>query len=213
MLIRFKKNAHALKPLLFIDLFAAQMKHSFIASTKGTNRLKLDKWQSFSHYAIVPFLLIVPVFTTYQLFNIYITGNYTGRRTAQELPLSGYIFLLPAVLMYFVQKRRLRYKEINLSATKEQFRAAVKLTAEKLDWTIQQQSGDFTRAIRHGSFTSGSWGELIVIIWQKDKILINSICDPDNKISVASYGWNKKNIDTFKIILEELVKVPGGCSE
>ena len=30
-----------------------------------------------------------------------------------------------------------------------------------------------------------------------NELLINSICDPDHMSSVASYGWNRKNIKTF----------------
>jgi len=38
---------------------------------------------------------------------------------------------------------------------------------------------------------------MVTIIRDPDRLLINSICDPDNISSVASYGWNRKNSRTF----------------
>ncbi len=116
--------------------------------------------------------------------------------------LIGFPWLIPAVLMYFIQKRRLRFTTINISVDKEKFHQAAELTANKLGWTIQHFSADFIIAVRQGRFSSGSWGELITIIRGNDKVLINSICKPDNIVSIASYGWNKKNVRTFKAMLE-----------
>ena len=38
---------------------------------------------------------------------------------------------------------------------------------------------------------------MVTIIKDKDRLLVNSICDPNNMCSVVSYGWNRKNIKTF----------------
>ena len=164
----------------------------------------MTRGQLFRHYAIVPFLLIAPIMTTYSLIQIYVTKTYTGVRTADELMLTGYPWLIPALLFYFIQKRRLKFTVINISIDKEKFHKASELTADKLGWTIQHISTDSVIAVRQGGFLSGSWGELITIIRDSDKVLINSICDPDNIVSVASYGWNKKNVRTYKATLESL---------
>ena len=66
-----------------------------IAKMKEIKTLKLTKGQLFAHYAIVPFLLLVPLFTTYSLFQFYVTKNYTDVREPHEL-LDGYLFVLPA---------------------------------------------------------------------------------------------------------------------
>ena len=185
------------------------MTHSETQNIRKTNTLKLTKGQLFGLYAIVPFLLIAPIMTTYSIFQIYVTKNYTGVRTAQELMLTGYPWLIPALLFFFIQRRRLKFKEIHLSVDKMQFQTAAELTADKLGWTIQHISADFIKAVRQGGFSSGSWGEMITIIRDKDKVLINSICDPDNIVSVVSYGWNKKNVRTFKTTLESLQTTKG----
>ena len=180
------------------------MTHLDIQNIKETETLKLTRGQLFRHYAIVPFLLIAPIMTTYSLIQIYVTKTYTGVRTADELMLTGYPWLIPALLFYFIQKRRLKFTVINISIDKEKFHKASELTADKLGWTIQHISTDSVIAVRQGGFLSGSWGEMITIIRDSDKVLINSICDPDNIVSVASYGWNKKNVRTYKATLESL---------
>lgn len=177
------------------------MTHIDIQNIKETETLKLTKGQLFKHYAIVPFLLIAPIMTTYSLVQIYVTKTYTGVSTADELMLTGYPWLIPALLFYFIQKRRLKFTVINISVDKERFHKAAESTANKLGWTIQHISTDSVIAVRQGRLSSGSWGELITIIRDNDKVLINSICDPDNIVSVASYGWNKKNVRTFKAML------------
>jgi hypothetical protein len=44
---------------------------------------------------------------------------------------------------------------------------------------------------------SGSWGERITIILDKNRVLINSICDPEKRSSVVSMGRNRKNCRTL----------------
>lgn len=183
-----------------------------IQKIKETRVLQLTKGQLFGHYAIVLILLVAPIMTTYSLFQIYVTKNYTGVRTAQELIFVSYPWLLPALFFYFLQKKRLKFSEIQLTVDKDDFIKAAELTSDKLGWTIQNISTDFIRATRPGSFSSGSWGELISIIRDTDKVLINSICDPDSFVSVASYGWNRKNVKTFKSTLESLHTTRGFAS-
>ena len=48
------------------------------ARLEQSNSLRLTRGQLFAHYAVVPFLLILPIYTTYSLIQIYLTHNYTG---------------------------------------------------------------------------------------------------------------------------------------
>jgi hypothetical protein len=64
------------------------------------------------------------------------------------------------------------------------------------EWRIELNTKEVFRGYRPWSWT-GSWGEMITIIKDKDRLLLNSICDPHMQSSVASYGWNKRNIETF----------------
>jgi hypothetical protein len=46
---------------------------------------------------------------------------------------------------------------------------------------------------------------MVTIIKDKDRLLINSICDPDHMSSIASYGWNQKNIKIFQKNLSDVL--------
>ena len=164
-----------------------------------TGILILTKQQVFWHYSIVPFLLVAPLMTTFYLFQ-HLTNTYTGVRPIEDLAFA-YIFVLPAVAFYFIQKRRLKFKVINVSVDKDTFKEAVYQTSQELKWTIEKTT---TLAIvAKSGFNWKSWGERITIIWCSDKILFNSICDPDRIPSVASYGMNKMNRETFEQFLKQ----------
>ena len=178
-----------------------------MSQSEKTKTLKLSKGQLCAHYAVVPFLLIMPLLTTYSLFQIYVAKNYTGVRKPYEL-IDGYLWIIPAIFFYFVQKRRLQFREIKIKVDSNTFKKAAESTAAKLIWIIKHESNDYIVAIRKGSLsTGGSWGEMITIIRNENKVLINSICDPGNIISIASYGWNKKNIRTFEMEIKGLIQL------
>jgi len=166
---------------------------------KDTQTLMLTKRQTFWHYSIVPFLLIVPVITIIDVLKYYVFHTYTAERPIKELLLPGYIWLLPAIAFFFIQKQRLKFKTIPLAVDEADFKTAVLQTAEELNWKIESMTADTAVAI--SSFNWLSWGERITIIRCSDKILFNSICNPDNRPSIASFGMNKKNRKTFEQFL------------
>ena len=172
------------------------MKSEWIPIMKKNKKLKLTTIQTLTHYGIALLLLFIVSLTGWSLIEIYVTNTYTGVRTANELIGTSLPFLLLAVFFVFVQHRRLKFKEINVTFTDEQFQEAVDRTVKDLEWRIDRNNKTFFRAYRPWNWT-GSWGEMVTIIKDKDRLLVNSICDPDNMGSVASYGWNRKNIKTF----------------
>jgi hypothetical protein len=167
-----------------------------IQKMKDTESLVLTKGQTFWHYTIVFFLLIMPVLTTVDVFKYYVTHTYSGARPIEELITTGYIWVLPAIVFYFIQRRRLRFKTINVSIDQDGFKAAVDQTAKRLKWKIENETTDIV--VAKSGFSWRSWGEQITIILCRDKVLFNSICDPDNRPSVASFGMNKLNKKTFE---------------
>ena len=171
---------------------------------KNKKRLKLTWWETFTHYLIVPFMLIVPLVMAKDLFKIYVTETYTGNRSAEELINVTIPFLVLAVVFAIIQFRRLNFKEIEINYTEDQFQEAVERTVQDLGWKIENNQKNLFRAYRPWNWT-GSWGEMITIISGKDKLFINSICDPNQKSSILSYGWNKRNISTFIKNLNETI--------
>lgn len=172
------------------------MKNDWTAYMKSTKRLKLTLAQYLTHYGIVLFLLFISALCGWSLIERYVTHTYTGVLKTEEVIRTSLPFFLLAVLYTFIQYRRLKFTLINLTYTGDQFQQAVERTVKDLEWRIETSSKTLLRAYRPSNW-SGSWGEMITIIKDKDSILINSICNPDSISSVASYGWNKKNVQTF----------------
>ncbi len=188
------------------------MKPSDLTFIKRTNTLKLSRGQLFAHYAVVLILLISPLMTAYSLFQIYITNTYSGVRSAQELMITGFPWILPALLLYLIQKRRLKFKIYNTVVSRELFKKTVLQTAGELNWTIENLTNNYMVAV--SGLRGGSRGELITIIRNDKKILVNSICDPDNiMISVASWGNNRKNVRSFIVNLENMLRENNGYYE
>lgn len=181
------------------------MKKEWIDIMKQTKRLKLSRWQTLDHFFIVLFLLFIPGLTLFSLFEIYVTETYDGVRAVDELISTGWPWLIPAVAFYFIQKRRLRFREVKVEYSDQEFQEAIERTTKEYGWQIELNNKHIFRAYRPWNWT-GSWGEMITIIKDNDRLLLNSICDPNKWSSVASFGWNKRNIDTFLKYLVEVKK-------
>jgi len=161
-----------------------------------TETLVLTKAQLFWHYCIIGLFLIPPVMNIIAVFEYYVTHTYKGVRTVGEMATWSYLPLIPAVVFYYIQKRRLRFKVIDVAVDADSFIDAANEVAEQQKWQIIQKKQNLI--VARSGFTWRSWGELITIIRDKDRILFNSICDPDNMTSVASWGMNRLNLNTFE---------------
>ena len=161
-----------------------------------TKTVKLNKGNLFWHYSIVPFLLIVPILSIWNLLKYHVFNNYDGVKTP-EFAAFEFICVVLAILAYIVQFKSLRFKEIRIAVDNDKFNIAVHETAKELEWKIDFHSDNFVRAHRNWNWTA-SWGEMITIIRHENLILINSICDPNAfRPSITSWGWNRKNVQTF----------------
>ncbi len=156
----------------------------------------LTKGQLFWHFSIIGLFLIPPIMNIINLFQYYVTHTYGGVRTVGEMAKWSYLPLIPALVFYFIQKRRLKFKEISVVVSSKAFIKAAEESAKILDWEIIEQ--DSNLFVAKSNYSWRSWGELITIIRDKERILFNSICDPDSITSVASWGKNKMNFETFE---------------
>ncbi|MEZ4803506.1 MAG: hypothetical protein R2797_12100 [Gelidibacter sp.] len=163
-----------------------------------TKRLKLSKSDLFWHFSIVPLFLIAPIFTLWSFVEYYLLETYDGVRTPIELSKAGIGFLIVAIFFFVLQRNRLKFKEYKSLTNIEiqSFDLAIQQTARELDWKMDVWEEDFAKAHRNRSDIA-SRGEMITIIRKNNKILINSICDPNKLTSVSSLGWNKTNRETF----------------
>jgi hypothetical protein len=87
--------------------------------------------------------------------------------------------------------------------TREELDSVVEKVANELKWIPYVMDKKVIIAKTHPSFFSGSWGEQITILFDKNRVLVNSICDPDKRSSVVSMGRNKQNMSR---LIEEIKK-------
>lgn len=152
-------------------------------------------WEKFSHFGLAFFCLIFPaVLVFFHLFQ-YFQGDPAPYQIWQAwfmgLPLAlGY-------LVFFIQKRRLKFKVVQTTLSREQVKTIIKQLAAQLEWTGHFTSAKVYQATTSPGFFSGSWGEQITILLPDNRVWVNSICDLKKRSSVVSMGRNRKNEQTI----------------
>lgn len=153
-------------------------------------KVKLNNLEKISHYGIVALCFIIPLtFTTFHLLNYF-------SKTSQPLKTGNIWFLIiPSLIgvLFFLQKNTLKFKEINTNLNNSELNEIIKKVTKELKWSFDTLSSKVIIAKTNPGFLSGSWGERITILFEKNKVLVNSICDPNKKSSVVSMGRNKQN--------------------
>ncbi len=176
------------------------MKDSDIRDSLKNKRLKLSFWQLESHYSIVLFFFIPYFVVIYTLIRDWVNSTTTEiHPTFVNVIIGGTIL---GILAFWFQRRRLNFQEVQVKPTDELKQHLVNRIKEKNDWQLLRNSKLGLVVKTHPKWTSGSWGEQVTILYDYDKFLINSICDPDKRSSVVSYGRNSSNVLSIKNLLE-----------
>lgn len=157
---------------------------------KQTQTIWLPAMDLFWHFVVVWILLIIPVIKTYELI---IHRFYT--ETFKTLFWGGYFWIIPAVSLYFLQKKRLKFQEINIDIDERGFKDAVEQTAKHMGWSFQFVTTNLVLVKSPQNWKS--WGHHITIIHTPKKILFNSISEP-NRITLTSWGKNQENLKSFE---------------
>ena len=168
-----------------------------ISTSIKTGNLQLTNRDKLAHYGIVGFLL----FIFFMLVLFYVRNLFTDTRytpeTSKVLAIGAIIPGLLGILFYIIQRKRLKLKVTETSLPRATLDKIVAEVAEKLNWKFYIMEEKVIVAKTSPSFFSGSWGEQITILFEKDKVYVNSICDPNKQSSVVSLGRNKKNVNTL----------------
>ncbi len=167
-----------------------------------TNELMLSNWDKFNHYGIVSFLIFIPTVFIFLHLKDYFLGKPYPINGADLL--FSIIPLLLAYIFYRIQKNRLQFKVVETNLTRYELDKIIQNVAVVLKWAIQLNNNKIILAKTSPKFFSGSWGEQITILFDNNKVLINSICDLNKRRSVISMGRNKENMDT---LINEIRKV------
>lgn len=171
------------------------MTNEIIKKSIARNELELRFWDKISHFGIVIYFLIIPACVVF--YNIKDVLN-RNQQPAQEGEIFFFIIpILLSILFYLLQKKRLKFKTVDIKLNSDEIFKVFEETAIELDWTINKVGKAYLTASTNPKIYSGSWGEQITIIFTDNKIFINSICDLKKKTSLVSMGRNKKNVETF----------------
>ena len=164
-----------------------------------TGTLRLSFWQRFTHYSIVIYCAMLPVLFAFLNFHDYI-NDFERHYVHVKI----WFYLVSAALsifFYFLQRKRLQLTLVETTLNHAEILAVAGSIVKAQHWKLQRKNNTFFMFKTSPPLISGSWGEQITIIFSDNKMLINSICDPDKISSVVSYGNNKRNVGK---ILEEM---------
>jgi hypothetical protein len=143
-----------------------------ITKSKKTGRLIKKTWLIEPIYDFLFYTLIVGIFPFVTGLNlleeIKSKSNLTEPLILFTLSIIWAIYLFRAVLgLDRLTKIKGEQKDLN--------REAVKLTAESLNWRLAQHNQQFSILIPPWKLLSTNWGREIVIIYDKQDILINCL--------------------------------------
>lgn len=160
-----------------------------------TGELQLGFWEKLTHFSIVGFMLFIPsVLIFIHLFKFF-SGDLMSFQI-EEIP----IILVPlilAFLFYWIQKQRLKFRIVKSELNKDQLNEIILEVAKSLEWEFTSKSVNAYVAITKPAFFSGSWGEQITILFHDNCVYVNSICNPNGRTSLVSWGRNKNNEQTL----------------
>ena len=168
---------------------------------RNNHQLKLSRKAHWTHFQIVYIFLFFALFIPFIKLFHYLKGTHKSFSKTEFI--SILIFIVLALLLYVLQKRRLRFKTVDTNLTREELLMIIKEVAEKLKWLPYNTQNDYIVARTRPSFFSGSWGEQITIVFDQTTVLVNSICDPRQKSSIISVGRNRKNMNTLIKAIKE----------
>lgn len=167
-----------------------------------TGELQLGFWEKITHFSIVGFMLFIPSGIIFIHLFKFFSGESSPFQIG-EIP----IILVPLILafiFYWTQKQRLKFRIVKSKLNKNQLNEIVLEVAKSLEWKFISKSANAYIAITKPGFFSGSWGEQITILFHENCVYVNSICDPNEKTSVVSWGRNKDNEQTLINKINEL---------
>ena len=165
----------------------------------GQRRVKLETLDSLIHYSLALYLgLPIVIFAGY-----FILGQFGLFGISRQI--DGAIITIPAIILgpltlivYLVQREKLKYHFIKAAVDKDSFKTLVKDIAKELRWTIRSHKNDAFTIKTNPGFVNQSWGQHVTLRLVKGGILMNSIFDPNKGSWIITFGSNSKNIDDIK---------------
>ncbi len=175
-----------------------------ITQSLEAKELKLVGWRKYTHYSIVGFFFLIAAFVLILDLKDILSSTARGLEQMWVFQLVFLIVPLGLGLLYYkIQRNKLKFRIVKTNLTREELEKIIQQVSSELKWLVIAIDNKVIEAKTSPGFLSGSWGELITILFDKQTVLVNSICDPDKRASVVSFGRNKRNTDR---LIEEIEK-------
>ncbi len=160
-----------------------------------TKTLLLSKWQLFWHYFLGLIPLSIGMMNLYWLIKIQNSESYSGVRTETEIITSIIVWLLLALLILVIKKRRLNFEQIDVRLNETEFKQKMLEIAEMENWNLTNNTKKFAVFYNGSGWT---WGLKITVLRFENYLLVNSVCAPDSKSCLSVFNENERNITRLK---------------
>jgi hypothetical protein len=111
---------------------------------------------------------------------------------------------IASVLLYIRRERELKLIRVDTDRSRAEVTSAIVELARNNNWEVRNKTKKYMVLKSHPGFWSGSWGEQMTILFDKDKVWVNSICDPEKQASIVSMGRNRQNVTALIVTIRSI---------
>lgn len=166
--------------------------------------LNLTTWWALTHYGFPLALVGLPVF--FVGLNAY--SYYVQGKADFPFPLfwGGLLPMILAFVLYRRQRAKLFFQSVQTSLPLETLQAVMLEVARAKNWTIDYIGDDCMVAHTNPSIWSGTWGEQVFVVFDRNEVWVNSVNNLDKRSALVSFGRTKRNIRWIKEAISEREK-------
>jgi len=153
-----------------------------------TEELQLTIKQKIIHYEVIILLLFIGIISLFFSLKVCLSGTsnlfiYVG--------IGFFIFsVIIGIILYKLERHRLKFYVIDRILANDDLKEIIEKVRIELKWSFYFVDTNIIIAKTKSDFLLPGWGELITILFDKNKILINSIYDPSKKSLIFPFSPN-----------------------
>ncbi|AXP81157.1 hypothetical protein CJ739_2076 [Mariniflexile rhizosphaerae] len=162
------------------------------------NHLKLSLIDKLNHYGKTLIFLILPIIYVFLKVKSFFTHERVNSDN-KTLIFVG-VFTILGIIFLIIQKRQLKFKSIRTRLPENELIALIKKVCDEKEWTIYDFGKNYLKIKTFSDLLTGSFGEDITIILDKNLVLINSKC----KLSKRNYLFSNPNTQNINVFFERI---------